>query len=128
MDDTTEHNNQDLDEHEERSHDADSNPCFDKIPEGNPEDEPDPWVDYMTRTKRRADIFFCSKRNHVVDPQTEPDLLEAGQDDCQNHEDHWTKLPKQKGYRKQGTPAKRRKDEINIYLQPNRSNRDKRAI
>ena len=24
-----------------------------------------------------------SKRNHVVDPQTEPDLLEAGKDDCQ---------------------------------------------
>ena len=31
VDDTTEHNNQDPNEHEESSHDADSKPCFDEI-------------------------------------------------------------------------------------------------
>ena len=38
-DDMTEHNNQEPNEHEESSHDADSNPCFDEIPDDNPEDE-----------------------------------------------------------------------------------------
>ena len=52
-DDTTEHNNQDLNEHEESSHDADSNPCFDEIPEDNPEDELEPWVDCMRRAQHR---------------------------------------------------------------------------
>ena len=53
--DTTEHNNQDPKEHEESSHDADSNRCFDKIPEDSPQDELEPWVDYIKRehhTKR----------------------------------------------------------------------------
>ena len=45
-DDTTEHNNQDPNEHEESSHDADSNACFDEIPEDNPEDVLESWVDY----------------------------------------------------------------------------------
>jgi len=39
--------NTDPNEHAESSHDADSNPCFDEIPEDNPGDELDPWVDYM---------------------------------------------------------------------------------
>ena len=72
VDDTTEHKNQDLNEHEESSHGADSNPCFDEISEDNPEDALEPCVDYIS-----------SKRSHVVDPQAEPDLLEAGKDDCQ---------------------------------------------
>ena len=81
VDDTTEHNNQDLDEHEESSHDADSNPYFDEISNDNPEDELSPWVDYITHSERTyADDV---KRNHVVDPQIETDLLEAGKDDCQ---------------------------------------------
>ena len=44
-DDTAEHNNQDPNDHEESSHDADSNPSFDEIPEDNPENELEPWVD-----------------------------------------------------------------------------------
>ena len=31
---------------EEGSHDADSNPSFDEVSRDNPEDEPEPWVDY----------------------------------------------------------------------------------
>ena len=83
VEDTTEHNNQDLNEHAESSHDADSNPCFDEITEDNPEDELEPWVDYITRATHKADDADSSKRNHVVDPQAEPELLEAGKDDCQ---------------------------------------------
>ena len=45
-DDTTDHNKQDPNEYEESSHDADSNLRFDDIPEDNPEDELEPWVDY----------------------------------------------------------------------------------
>ena len=81
-DDTIQHNNQDLHVHEESSHDAESNPCFDEISEDNPEDE-------LERTKRGR--FVSSKRNHVVDPPTEPGLLEAGKDDYQTP-DRWTKL------------------------------------
>ena len=44
----SEHNKQDLNEHEESSHDGDSNSCFDEIPEDSPEDELEPQV----RTKR----------------------------------------------------------------------------
>ena len=47
-------------EHEESSH-ADSNPCFDEIPEDNPESEREPWVDDITRVAQ----------------------AEAGTDDCQ---------------------------------------------
>lgn len=45
-DDTTEHNNQDLDEHEESSPDTDSSPCFDDTSEDDPEDELGAWVDF----------------------------------------------------------------------------------
>ena len=77
--DTTEHNNQDLNEHEESSHDADSNSCFDDITEDNPEDEPTGTLQYQ---------------------------------------------PSKKGYRKQGRPAKRWRDDLSIYSQPDSSNRD----
>ena len=52
---------------------------------------------------------------------------------AKHHEDRWTKLvatwnpaisTKQKGYRKQGRLAKRWEHDLNIYLQPDRSNRD----
>ena len=54
-DDTTEHNHPDLNEHEESSLDADSNPCFDEISEDKPEDELEPWVDHITRASHKAD-------------------------------------------------------------------------
>ena len=78
--DTTEHNSQDLNEHEESSHDADSNPCFVEIPEDSPEDELEPSVGYTTRATGQSGRLVSSKRNRVVDPQAEPDLLK---DDCQ---------------------------------------------
>ena len=66
------------------SHNADSNPCFDEIPEDNPEDELEPWVDCLTRASRKADdLIAANKQNHVVESQAEPDLLESGKDDCQ---------------------------------------------
>ena len=52
---------------------------------------------------------------------------------AKHHEDRRTKLvsnwnlaisTKQKGYRKQGRPAKIWLDELNTYLQPDRTNRD----
>ena len=60
VDDTTEHNNQDLNEHEESSHDADSNPRFDEISEDNAEDELEPWVDYITRATHKADELLAA--------------------------------------------------------------------
>ena len=53
-------------EHEESSHDEDSNPCLDD-----------------KESNALSGRLVCSKRNHVVVPQTEPDSLEAGKDDCQ---------------------------------------------
>ena len=53
----------------------------------------------------------------------------------ERHEGRWTKLitnwnpttsTKQKGYRKQGRPAKRWEDDINSYLQPSKVHRVKR--
>ena len=41
-DDTTEQNRQDLNEHEESSHDADSNAFFDEISHDTPENEQEP--------------------------------------------------------------------------------------
>ena len=80
--DTSEHNNQDLNEHEESSHDADSNASFHDILEDNPEDELEPWVDFMTRATHKADdLLAASGITSWI--QAEPDLLEAGKDDCQ---------------------------------------------
>ena len=73
VDDTTEHNNQNFNEHEESSHDADSNPCFDEISEARLDNE----------SSAQSGRLVSSKRNHVVDAQAEPDLLEAGKEDCQ---------------------------------------------
>ena len=56
---------------------------------------------------------------------------------AKRHEDRWTKLvsnwnpaisTEQKGYHKQGRPAKRWEDDFNIYSQPDRSNRDKNDL
>ena len=66
-DNTTEHNNQHLKEREESSHDADSNLCFDGMPEDNPEDEPEPWLDYMKRATSTDTFQFV----HFVSCLTE---------------------------------------------------------
>ena len=83
VDETTEHINKDLNEHEENSYDVDSNLCYDEISEENAEGELEPWPDYITRARHKSGRLVSSKRNHFVDPQAEPDLLEAGKDDCQ---------------------------------------------
>ena len=57
--DDTECDIQDLNQHEESSHDADNNPCFDEIPEDNPEDELEPWVDYNMRGTHKADDLLA---------------------------------------------------------------------
>ena len=82
VDDTTKHNNQDLNEHEERGHDADSSPCFDEISGDNPEDELEPCMGRPhDESNAQSGRLVGSKRNHDVDLQAEPDLLEAGRDD-----------------------------------------------
>ena len=42
---------------------------------------------------------------------------------AKHHEDRWTKLVSNRNYRKQGRPAKRWEDDLNTYLQPDRTNR-----
>ena len=49
-----------MNEHEESSHDADSKPCSNEIPEENPEDELETWVDYITRATHIADDLLAA--------------------------------------------------------------------
>ena len=58
-DDTTEPR-QDPNEHEESSHDADSNPSFDEVLNDNPEDELEPGSDYMVRATHVADDLLAA--------------------------------------------------------------------
>ena len=123
--DTTEHNNQHLNEHEESSHDADSNPCFDDISDHNPEDEPELWFDYMTRATHKADdLVAAGGITSWILRQSQIHWWQARMI-AKHHEDRWTKLAsnwnpaistKQKGYGKQGRPAKRWEDDLAIYL------------
>ena len=130
-DDTTQHNNQDPNEHIQSCHDAGSNSCFDEISGDNPEDELELWADIIKRGPQSGRLA-SSKQNHVVDSQAEPDLLKARMI-AKHHGDRWTKLisnwtpaisTKQKGDWKQGGPAKRWEDDLDTYLQPDRTNRD----
>ena len=67
--------------------------------------------------------LVSSKRNHVVDPQAEPDLLKTANDDCQIPQRPLgqaylqleSNINQQTGYRKQGRPAKIWEDDLNIY-------------
>ena len=73
--DTTEHNNEDLDEHDESSHDADSNRSSDDTSADNPEDELQSRVDYMTMAMQKNRRLAGSTGNDVVDLEAEPDFL-----------------------------------------------------
>ena len=92
VEDTIGHNQQDLHEHEESSHDADSNTCFDEISEDDPEDELEPWVGYITRAMHEADVLsapsgitsWIFRQNQIY---WRPAMMIAKHD-----EDHWTKL------------------------------------
>ena len=91
-DDTTEHSNQDLNEHEESSHDADSNPCFDEIPEDNPEDELEPWVDHITRASRKADDLLAASGITSWILRQRQIYWRQARMIAKHHEDRWTKL------------------------------------
>ena len=91
-DDTSEHNNQDLNEHAESSHDADSNRCLDEISEDSPEDELEPWVDYITRATHKADdLSAASGITSWILRQSKICWRQASMI-ATHHEDRWTKL------------------------------------
>ena len=103
-------NQQDPNEHQESSHDADSNPSFDAVPNE-----------------------LGSEWNHVADPQTEQDILEAGKNHCHTPRRSLDKASLQldsSGINQtdmvpeKGRPAKRWEDDLNAYPQPTRTNRD----
>ena len=95
----------------------------------NPEDELAQWVDYIDDSNAQSGRLDSSRRNHVVDPQAEPNLLEAGKDDCQTprrllDQACSSSIKQAQRCRKQGRAAKRWEDDLDIYFQPDRSNRD----
>ena len=120
--DTTEHNSQDLNEHEETSHDAGSNPCFDEIPEDKPEDELQPWVDYITRAVRKADDLLAASGNTPWILRQSRIFWRRARMIPKHHEDRWTSLVSNwnpaVSTKQQGRLTKRWEDDINIYLQP----------
>ena len=77
-DDTTEPNTQDPNEHEECKQDADRNPSFEL------EDELEPWVDYMVRNPQNRSLVGRTWY-HVVDPQTQQDVLETSKNETCLH-------------------------------------------
>ena len=125
--DTTEHNNQDPNEHAGRSHDADSNPCLDEIQE----DALAPWVDHITMRKA-DDLMAASGITSWILRQSLIYWRHAKMIG-KHQEDRWTKLvsnwnpaisTRQQGNRQRGRPAKRWEDDLNIYSQPDGANRD----
>ena len=90
--DTTEPNHQGLNEHEESSHDADSNPSFDEVPDDDPEDELEPIVDYTARATHKADDLLAVNglpswiltQSRIYGKQAR--MI------AKLHEDRWTKL------------------------------------
>ena len=95
----------------------------------NPEDElPRP----LHKTQQYAKRTTCEHHTDAVDCHAEPDLLEASRMIAEQHEDRWTTFvsswnsaiwTKQKGYSKQGRPAKRWEDDLNTYWPPEKTNR-----
>ena len=69
VDATTQHHNPDPNEHEESSHDADSNPWFDESSEDYPEDKLERWVRQHNENNAESDRLVGIRRNRVVDPQ-----------------------------------------------------------
>ena len=115
----------------ESRHVADSNPCFDDISEDSPESRRRAGAvgRLLDDSNARSGRLDSSRRNHVVDPQAEPNLLEAGKDDCQTprrllDQACSSSIKQARRYREQGRAAKRWEDDLDIYFQPDRSNRD----
>ena len=90
--DTTEHINQDLNKHEESSHDADSDPCFDDISEDNAEDELEPWVDYITRATHKADNLLTASGITLWILRQKQTYWRQARMFAKHHEDRWTNL------------------------------------
>ena len=91
-DDTIEHNNQDPNEHEESSHDADSNPCIDEILEDNPEDELEQWVEYVKRATHKGDDLPAANRITSWILRQSQICWRHARMIAKHHEDRWTKL------------------------------------
>ena len=84
-------------------------------------------------TEEIKKLQTTQRQNHIVDPQAGLDFLTRARLIAKHREDRWTKLitnwnpaisTQQKGYEKQGRPAKRWEDDLNAYPQPTRYNRD----
>ena len=90
VDDTTEHNNQHVNEHEESSYDADSNPCFDNISEDIPEDELEPRVDGITRATHTADELLTANGITSWILQQSPMYWRKSRMIAKHHQDRWT--------------------------------------
>ena len=113
----TEPNPQDTDEQEQSSHDADSNSSTNQKTNwnhGRPHSE----------SNAQGRQLVVSSWNHIVDLQAEQVILESGKNDCQTP----AISSKQKRCWKQGRPAKRWEDDINAYLQPATTNRNKNDL
>ena len=83
---------QDPNEHEESSHDGDSNPSLDEIPEDNPEDELEPWVDHIKRATRSADDLLATDRIMSWILRRSRICWRQARMIVKHHEDRWTKL------------------------------------
>ena len=114
-DDTTEHNNQDFNEHEESSHDAESNLCFGEISDDEPDDKLEAWVDHIARVTHKADdLLAASGITSWILRQSQMNWRQARMI-ADHHEDCWPILVSNwdparstthKRYQKQGSPAK----------------------
>ena len=79
-------------EHEGISHDADSNSSFDEVPNDDPEDELEPWVDHLARAEHKADdLLAASGITSWIFRQSQIYWKQARMID-KHHEDRWTKL------------------------------------
>ena len=89
------------------------------------EDELEPWVDYTTRATHKADELLAATGIESWFLRQGPIYWRQARMIAKHHEDCWTKLvsnwnpaisTKQQWYRKQGRPAKRWEDDLNIPL------------
>ena len=81
--DKAEHHSQDFNEHEERSRDADSNPFVRRSPRRQSRRRAGTMGRLHSESNVQSRRLVGRRRNHVVDPQTQQDFLEAGKIDCQ---------------------------------------------
>ena len=83
---------EEIDEHEESSHDAESNPCFDEISDDDLEEELEPWVDYTVRATHKADDLLAASRITSWILRQSKVYWKQARMLAEHHEDRWTKL------------------------------------